>query len=61
MQWDLPTNYAASAFHTRNIEQFAADVEKATGGSLKIGGAIAKEWAASAGAEGEAMLATYRK
>ena len=35
-QWDLPTNYAASAFHTKNIDQFAADVEKATGGSLKI-------------------------
>jgi TRAP-type C4-dicarboxylate transport system substrate-binding protein len=35
-QWELPTNYAASAFHTRNIVQFAADVEKATGGSLKI-------------------------
>jgi TRAP-type C4-dicarboxylate transport system substrate-binding protein len=35
-QWDLPTNYAASAFHTKNIAQFAADVEKATGGSLKI-------------------------
>jgi TRAP-type C4-dicarboxylate transport system substrate-binding protein len=35
-QWDLPTNYGASAFHTRNIVQFAADVEKATGGSLMI-------------------------
>src|SRR6185437_4814899 len=35
-QWDLPTNYAASAFHTANIAQFAAEVEKATGGSLKI-------------------------
>ena len=34
--WDLPTNYAASAFHTKNIVQFAADVETATGGSLKI-------------------------
>jgi TRAP-type C4-dicarboxylate transport system substrate-binding protein len=35
-QWDLPTNYAASSFHTRNIVQFATEVEKATGGSLKI-------------------------
>lgn len=35
-QWDLPTNYAAGAFHTKNIVQFTADVEKATGGSLKI-------------------------
>jgi TRAP-type C4-dicarboxylate transport system substrate-binding protein len=34
--WDLPTNYADSAFHTRNIVQFAQDVDKATGGSLKI-------------------------
>ena len=33
-KWDLPTNYADSAFHTRNIVQFARDVEKATGGSL---------------------------
>ena len=35
-QWDLATNYAASAYHTRNIAQFADDVDKATGGSLKI-------------------------
>jgi TRAP-type C4-dicarboxylate transport system substrate-binding protein len=35
-QWDLPTNYGASAFHTKNIVQFAAEVDKATGGSLKI-------------------------
>jgi TRAP-type C4-dicarboxylate transport system substrate-binding protein len=45
-QWDLPTNYAASAFHTKNVVQFAADVDKATGGSLKIavhpGGAMIK-------------------
>ncbi|MGI8525168.1 MAG: TRAP transporter substrate-binding protein [Pseudolabrys sp.] len=34
--WDLPTNYAAGAFHTKNIVQFAADVDQATGGSLKI-------------------------
>jgi len=45
-KWDMPTNYAASAFHTKNIEQFARDVEKATGGSLTIavrpGGAFIK-------------------
>ena len=35
-QWDLATNYADSAFHTKNIVQFAADVEKTTVGSLKI-------------------------
>src|SRR5215831_16457502 len=35
-QWDLATNYPAGAFHTRNIVQFASDVDKATGGSLKI-------------------------
>jgi TRAP-type C4-dicarboxylate transport system substrate-binding protein len=30
-------------------------------GMAKIGDTIAKEWAASAGADGEAMLAAYRK
>jgi TRAP-type C4-dicarboxylate transport system substrate-binding protein len=35
-KWDLPTAYAASNFHTENITQFAADVDKATGGKLKI-------------------------
>ena len=34
--WDLPTAYPASNFHTENLTQFAADVEKATGGKLKI-------------------------
>jgi len=34
--WNLAANYADSAFHTKNIVQFAADVDKATGGSLKI-------------------------
>jgi TRAP-type C4-dicarboxylate transport system substrate-binding protein len=45
-QWDLATNYPAGAFHTRNIVQFAADVDKATSGSLKMavhpGGTIIK-------------------
>lgn len=36
IQWDLPTNYAAGVFHTKNIVQFAAEVEKSTAGSLKI-------------------------
>jgi TRAP-type transport system periplasmic protein len=35
-KWDMPTPYAATNFHTENIVQFAADVEKATGGKLKI-------------------------
>ena len=35
-KWDLPTAYPASNFHTENIQQFANDVEKATGGKLKI-------------------------
>ncbi len=35
-QWDMPTPYAPSNFHTENINQFAADVDKATGGKLKI-------------------------
>ena len=35
-KWDLPAAYAASNFHTVNLEQFAGDVDKATGGKLKI-------------------------
>ncbi|MEO8674493.1 MAG: TRAP transporter substrate-binding protein [Casimicrobiaceae bacterium] len=35
-KWDLPTAYPASNFHTENIQQFAADVDKATAGKLKI-------------------------
>jgi len=32
----MPTAYPASNFHTENIQQFANDVDKATGGKLKI-------------------------
>ncbi len=35
-KWDLPTAYPATNFHTVNISQFAADVDKATAGKLKI-------------------------
>jgi TRAP-type C4-dicarboxylate transport system substrate-binding protein len=35
-QWDMPTPYAPSNFHTENIVQFAQDVDKATGGKLRI-------------------------
>ena len=35
-KWDLPTAYPASNYHTENIAQFANDVEKASGGKLKI-------------------------
>lgn len=35
-KWDMPTAYPAQNFHTENITQFAADVDKATGGKLKI-------------------------
>ena len=35
-KWDMPTPYPDGNFHTRNIVQFAADVDKATNGSLKI-------------------------
>jgi TRAP-type C4-dicarboxylate transport system substrate-binding protein len=34
--WDLPTAYPASNFHTENLTRFAADVEKATAGKLRI-------------------------
>ncbi len=36
VKWDMPTPYAATNFHTENVAQFAADVDKATGGKLKI-------------------------
>ena len=35
-KWDMPTPYPATNFHTENIMLFVADVEKATGGKLKI-------------------------
>jgi TRAP-type C4-dicarboxylate transport system substrate-binding protein len=35
-KWDLPTAYPASNFHTENVTQFANDVDKASGGKLKI-------------------------
>lgn len=36
IKWDLPSAYAASNFHTENLQAFAKDVEQATGGKLKI-------------------------
>ncbi len=35
-KWDLPTGYATNTFQTENVQQFADDVAKATGGKLKI-------------------------
>jgi len=35
-KWDLPAAYPATNFHTVNLNQFAADVDKASGGKLKI-------------------------
>lgn len=35
-KWDMPTPYPDGNFHTKNVIQFAADVDKATNGSLKI-------------------------
>lgn len=35
-KWDLPTAYPVSNFHTENLAQFVADVDRATGGKLKI-------------------------
>ena len=35
-KWDMPTPYSPAIFHTENIQQFANDVEKASGGKLKI-------------------------
>ncbi len=35
-KWDLAAAYPATNFHTENLTAFAADVDKATGGKLKI-------------------------
>lgn len=35
-KWDMPTGYPAANFHTENIQQFAKDVDQATGGKFKI-------------------------
>jgi TRAP-type C4-dicarboxylate transport system substrate-binding protein len=35
-KWDMPTAYPSNNFHTENIAQFAADIDKATDGKLKI-------------------------
>jgi TRAP-type C4-dicarboxylate transport system substrate-binding protein len=36
VKWDMPTPYSPTNFHTENVNQFAADVDKATNGKLKI-------------------------
>ena len=35
-KWDLPAAYPAANFHTENLVAFANDVDKASGGKLKI-------------------------
>jgi TRAP-type C4-dicarboxylate transport system substrate-binding protein len=35
-KWDMPAAYPATNFHTENLTQFAAEVDKASGGKLKI-------------------------
>jgi TRAP-type C4-dicarboxylate transport system substrate-binding protein len=35
-KWDLPGAYPANNVHTENLQQFATDVDKASGGKLKI-------------------------
>src|SRR2546427_12347555 len=35
-KWDLPTGYAVGSFQTENVQQFASDVDRASGGKLKI-------------------------
>lgn len=37
-QWDLPSAYPAFNFHSKNIAQFAKDIDTATQGALKITG-----------------------
>jgi TRAP-type transport system periplasmic protein len=35
-KWDLPSAYPATNYHTVNLQAFADEVDKATGGKLKI-------------------------
>lgn len=35
-QWKLATGYRSENFHTRNVVQFAKDVERVSGGALRI-------------------------
>ena len=35
-KWDLPAAYPATNFHTENLVQFASEVDKLSGGKLKI-------------------------
>ena len=35
-QWNMATPYPDATFHTQNIQEFAADIEEATDGSLSI-------------------------
>lgn len=36
VKWDLPAAYPATNFHSVNLQQFADDVDKSSGGKLKI-------------------------
>jgi TRAP-type transport system periplasmic protein len=36
VKWDMPTGYAVGSYQTQNVQQFADDVAKASGGKLKI-------------------------
>lgn len=36
VKWDLPTAYGVGSFQTENLQTFVNDVDKATGGKLKI-------------------------
>ena len=35
-KWDLAADYPATNFHTVNLNQFAQEVDAATGGKIKI-------------------------
>jgi TRAP-type transport system periplasmic protein len=36
VKWDLPSAYPSTNFHTENLTQFAGEIDKASGGKLKI-------------------------
>jgi TRAP-type C4-dicarboxylate transport system substrate-binding protein len=36
LRWDLPSGYGANTFQVQNLQQFAAEVESASGGRLQL-------------------------
>jgi TRAP-type C4-dicarboxylate transport system substrate-binding protein len=52
VKWDLPSAYPATNFHSVNLQQFADDIDKATGGKRAVQGGQAQM--------GEILLSAYQ-